>query len=153
MHARTHARTEMIKSYCHLKHSNTANFSIKLRTLFKFQIKSRCIWTQFIGICKGVQICTWGQICTRVQIAHMNMALDNRYFYLKGCVGLGDRTLITTIIYLSRVHMRDSHPGANLLPGVNLHPGANLHPIASRSYANKLCPYAPRFDSKLNTRY
>ena len=32
-HVRTHARTEMINGYCHLKHSNTANFSIKLRTL------------------------------------------------------------------------------------------------------------------------
>ena len=44
---------------------------------------------------------------------------------------------------LSRVHMRNLHPGANLLPGTNLHPGANLHPLASRSYANKLCPYVP----------
>ena len=39
--------------------------------------------------------------------------------------------------------MRNLHPGANLLPG------ANLHPLASRSYANKLCPYAPRFDVKI----
>ena len=39
--------------------------------------------------------------------------------------------------------MRNLHPGANLLPG------ADLHPLASRSYANKLCPYAPRFDVKI----
>ena len=30
------------------------------------------------------------------------------------------------------------------------HPGANLHPLAPRSYANKLCPYAPRFYLKLS---
>ena len=35
----------------------------------------------------------------------------------------------------------------------NLHPGANLHPLASRSYANKSCPYEPRFDLKFNTRF
>ena len=35
----------------------------------------------------------------------------------------------------------------------NLQPGANLYPLASRSYANKLCPYAPKFDLKFNTRY
>ena len=54
---------------------------------------------------------------------------------------------------LSCVHMRNLHPGANLLPDANLHPGANLHPLASRSYANKFCPYAPRFYLKFNTRY
>ena len=27
-----------------------------------------------------------------------------------------------------------------------VHPGANLHPLMSRSYANKLCSYVPRFD-------
>ena len=35
----------------------------------------------------------------------------------------------------------------------NLHPGANLHPLASRSYANKSCPYVPRFEWKFNTMY
>ena len=45
------------------------------------------------------------------------------------------------IIFYSRVHVH------------NLHPGANLHPLASRSYANKSCPYVPRFDLKFNTRY
>ena len=45
------------------------------------------------------------------------------------------------------------HPGANLHTGANIYSGANLHPLTSRSYANKLCPYAPRFDKKLNTRY
>ena len=52
---------------------------------------------------------------------------------------------------LSRVHMRNL--GANLLPGANLHQGANLHPLASRSYANKLCPCVPRFNLKFDTRY
>ena len=28
-----------------------------------------------------------------------------------------------------------------------------LHTLASRSYANKSCPYVPRFDLKFNTRY
>ena len=42
--------------------------------------------------------------------------------------------------------MRNLDPGANLLPDANLHPGANLHPLASRSYTNKLYPYAHRFD-------
>ena len=37
--------------------------------------------------------------------------------------------------------------------GANIHPDANLHPLASRSYANKLCPYVPRFDLKFNTRF
>ena len=46
--------------------------------------------------------------------------------------------------------MRNLHPGAKLLPGANLHAGANLHPLASRSYANKLCPYAPRFYLKFD---
>ena len=49
--------------------------------------------------------------------------------------------------------MRNLQPGSNLLPLANLHPAANLQPIASRSYADKLCPYTPRFDLKLNTRY
>ena len=53
-------------------------------------------------------------------------------------------------VSLSRVHMRNLHPGAKLLPGAILLPGANLHPLASRSYANKLCPYAPRFDLRVN---
>ena len=56
-------------------------------------------------------------------------------------------------LLLKRLHMRNLHPGANLLTGANLHPGANLHRLASRSYANKLCPYAPRFYLKFNTRY
>ena len=55
--------------------------------------------------------------------------------------------------YISRVHMHNLHPGANLLPGANLCLGANLHPLALRSYANKLCPYAPKFDMKFNTMY
>ena len=54
---------------------------------------------------------------------------------------------------LSCVHMPNLHPVGNLLPGANLRPGANLHPLASRSYANKLCPYAPRFYLKFNTSY
>ena len=45
------------------------------------------------------------------------------------------------IIFYSRVHVH------------NLHPGANLHPLASRSYANISYPYIPRFDLKFNTRY
>ena len=45
---------------------------------------------------------------------------------------------------ISRVHMHNLHPGVNLLPGANL---------ALRSYANKLCPYAPKFDMKFDTRY
>ena len=53
----------------------------------------------------------------------------------------------------SRVHMHNLHQGANLLPGANLHPRENLHHLASRSYANKLCPYAPKFDLKFKTRY
>ena len=58
-----------------------------------------------------------------------------------------NKPLRTICVYLSRVHMRNLHPGANLLPG------ANLHPLASRSYSNELCPYAPRFDLRLNIRY
>ena len=42
---------------------------------------------------------------------------------------------------LSRVHVH------------NLHPGANLHPIVSRSCANKSCSYVPRFELKFYTRY
>ena len=38
-----------------------------------------------------------------------------------------------------------------LHPGANLHPGAILQPVMSRSYANKLCSNAPRFDWKFNT--
>ena len=30
---------------------------------------------------------------------------------------------------------------------------AQFAPLASRSYANRSCPYVPRFDLKLNTRY
>ena len=45
------------------------------------------------------------------------------------------------------------HPGANLLPGANLHPGANFHPLASRSYANRLCPYVYRFNTNLLQKY
>ena len=61
--------------------------------------------------------------------------------------------LDTTTDYLSRVHLHNLQPGANLLPGAKLDPGANLHPLVSRSYDNKLCPYVPIFDLKLNTRY
>ena len=50
-------------------------------------------------------------------------------------------------------HVHNLHPGTNLHPGANLPPGANLHPIMSLSYANKLCPYTPKFDKKFNTSY
>ena len=50
--------------------------------------------------------------------------------------------LDTTTNFLSRVHVHNLHPGA----GANIHPGVNLHPLMSRSYANKLCSYVPRFD-------
>ena len=52
---------------------------------------------------------------------------------------------------ISRMH--NLHPGVNLLPGANLNTGAYLHPLALRSYANKFCPYAPKFDMKFDTRY
>ena len=43
---------------------------------------------------------------------------------------------------LSRVHVH------------NLHPGANLHPLRRvHIMANKLCSYVPRFNLKFNTRY
>ena len=51
------------------------------------------------------------------------------------------------VFLLSRVHVHNLHPGSNL------HTDANLHPLASRSYANKSCPYVPRFGLKFNTRY
>ena len=54
---------------------------------------------------------------------------------------------------INRVHMHNLHPGVNLLPGANLNTGAYLHPQALRSYANKLCPYAPKFDMNFDTRY
>ena len=47
---------------------------------------------------------------------------------------------------LSRVHVHNLHPGANLCPGANFTPGCKFAPLMSRSYANKLCSYAPRFD-------
>ena len=31
-------------------------------------------------------------------------------------------------------------------------PGCKFAPLASRSYANKLCPYVPRFDLKFTPR-
>ena len=57
------------------------------------------------------------------------------------------------IFYFKPCSCAQFAPGANLDQGANLHLGANLHPLASRSYANKSCPYVPRFDLKFNTRY
>ena len=43
--------------------------------------------------------------------------------------------------------------GITKAPGANLHPGTKFAPLASRSYANKSCPYVPRFYLKFNKRF
>ena len=63
--------------------------------------------------------------------------------------------LICVFVFVCKKKKRFSHNEAHLsrVHVHNLHPGANLHPLMSRSYENKLCSYAPRFYWKFNTMY
>ena len=53
---------------------------------------------------------------------------------------------ISVYVLLSRVHVHNLHPGCKFAPGSKFTPGCKFAPLMARSYSNKLCSYAPRFD-------
>ena len=66
------------------------------------------------------------------------------YFYITTILNLHNAPLSKRrmLCFHSNILQNETR-NLNVLSHVLVH---NLHPLLSRSYANKLCPYAPRFD-------